>query len=73
MIWIFFGIMLFIVLLFTHSAICADVFERKGYPKLNGALVGLLPVYGMFKAVGVILLGVDQRSVEVKNEGFIFV
>jgi len=47
---LFVGIFFFLVLLFTHSAITADVFERKGYAKINGALVGLLPVYGLLKA-----------------------
>ena len=36
-----------LVLYFTVDAIAAEVYERKGYTSLKGALWGLIPVYGI--------------------------
>lgn len=35
---------------FTHSSLAADVYEKKGYNKTLGALMGLIPVYGLIDA-----------------------
>lgn len=43
-------VLMVIVLWFTHSAICADIYERKGYPKTRGAFMGLVPIYGLYHA-----------------------
>jgi len=43
-------VLLAFALWFTHSAICADIYEKKGYPKTKGAFIGLLPIYGMVHA-----------------------
>lgn len=44
------GVLFVIVLWLTHSAICGEVFEKKGYNKTAGSLLGLIPVYGMWQA-----------------------
>lgn len=44
-------IIVFIALLFTHSAITADIYAHKGHPPFRGALMGLLPVYGLYHAL----------------------
>lgn len=44
-------VMLGIILLFTHSSICADIYERKGHNKTAGAFIGLIPVYGLYVAL----------------------
>ena len=36
-----------LVLYFTVDAIAAEIYERKGYTRLKGALWGLIPVYGL--------------------------
>jgi arabinogalactan oligomer/maltooligosaccharide transport system permease protein len=48
---IFIGIILFFVLLFTHSATCGDIYDKKGFSRTKGALIGLIPVYGMIHAL----------------------
>lgn len=44
-------IYIIIVLLFTHSAICADIYEKKGYSKSSGAFIGLIPGYGIYRSL----------------------
>ncbi len=51
MVALFVSVFLFLVLLFTHSALTADVYAQKGYPKTRGALMGLVPVYGLLHAM----------------------
>lgn len=40
-----------VVLVFTHSAVIGEIFEKKGYNKVRGAIVGLVPIYGIYQAI----------------------
>jgi len=50
MLYTIIGVFLALVLWFTHSSIAGQVFEKKGYSKTWGSLVGLIPVYGLYSA-----------------------
>lgn len=43
-------IYLIIVLWLTHSGVTGAVYEKKGYNKTAGSIVGLIPVYGLIQA-----------------------
>ena len=40
-----------VALWFTHSSLCGALYERKGYNKTKGSLIGLIPGYGMYAAI----------------------
>ena len=44
-------IYLVFVCYFTIDSICADLFEKKGYKKSHGSMWGLIPVYGLIRAL----------------------
>ena len=50
MLYTIIGIFLILVLWFTHSSITGKVFEKKGYSKTLGSLIGFIPVYGLVRA-----------------------
>jgi len=35
----------------THSGIVGEIFEKKGYRKISGNLIGFVPIYGLIQAV----------------------
>ncbi len=45
-----FSIFVVIVLWLTHSSITGEVYQKKGYSKVAGNFIGLIPVYGMIQA-----------------------
>jgi arabinogalactan oligomer/maltooligosaccharide transport system permease protein len=51
MLGLFFVAILFISLIFAHSAVTADIYAHKGYPPFRGALMGLVPGYGIYHAL----------------------
>jgi len=40
-----------VVLWLTHSGIVGEIFEKKGYRKISGNLIGFVPIYGLIQAV----------------------
>lgn len=44
-------VMMTSVLVFTHSAIIGEVYEKKGYNKVRGSIVGLIPGFGVYRAI----------------------
>ncbi|MBN2876738.1 MAG: sugar ABC transporter permease [Bacilli bacterium] len=45
------SIFLVIVLWLTHSAITGEIYQKKGFKKLAGNFIGLIPVYGIYQAL----------------------
>ena len=51
MLWtILISVFLVLTLWITHSGIVGEIYEKKGYNKLAGNFIGLIPVYGMIQA-----------------------
>ncbi len=65
-------VFLVVVIWLTHSGITGEIFEKKGYKKLAGNLVGLIPGYGIYRAIKLeprkqILIGAFKEIVGFKE------